>query len=349
LNKTYDASVYIGRFQPFLNAHLSQLRQALALAPLCMVVIAGAHRATSPRHPFTGEQRAAMILAALSPQERSRVRIICLRDDYDTLRWSAQVQAQLAAFAPEAGAVALLQEPNSHLPSLPWAHISPEKAPSASSSAWRERMYAAPDAGAELASGHALLAPGTEGLLADWLSGPDFKTAAANWEALQQMRAEWAGSPYTPIFVTVDAVVHCAGQILLIQRGRAPGEGLLALPGGFIEADETVTQSAIRELIEETGLDVPLPELHAALREIRVFDDPWRSQRGRVLTHGHYFDLGERKLPAICAGDDAANAFWVPRQALPDLEARFHDDHYQILDYFLHLIGPGDTACACAQ
>ena len=55
--------------------------------------------------------------------------------------------------------------------------------------------------------------------------------------------------------VTVDAVVFCEGpRVLLIERANDPFAGTWALPGGFIEMDETLEASASRELEEETGL-----------------------------------------------------------------------------------------------
>src|SRR5690606_34525862 len=103
---------------------------------------------------------------------------------------------------------------------------------------------------------------------------------------------------------------------------------------------ETLATSALRELAEETGLELDAPELRKALRGTAVFDAPTRSQRGRVITHAYHFDLGARTPPAITAGDDAAAAFWLPLDELAAQEARFHDDHFLIMDHFLHMAGP---------
>ena len=104
-------------------------------------------------------------------------------------------------------------------------------------------------------------------------------------------RAAWSVAPYPVVLVTVDAVVRAAGQVLLVRRGRMPGKGLWALPGGFVDPAETVYRSALRELVEETRIEEAA--LHAALRGVQVFDDPGRSQRGRVAC-----------LPAAKDGDD---------------------------------------------
>lgn len=77
--------------------------------------------------------------------------------------------------------------------------------------------------------------------------------------------------------------------------------------------------------------------LRAALQSVAVFDHPDRSQRGRTITHAHYFDLGDVPLPAVQADDDALQAQWVPVAQLTALEDRFFEDHFHMLDHFLGL------------
>ena len=170
-----------------------------------------------------------------------------------------------------------------------------------------------------------------------WAKLSHYPIIAAEWEALRQEKAKWANSPYPPVFVTVDAVVRCDGHVLLIRRGRAPGKGLLAIPGGFIEMRETAYQSAIRELAEETNMQLLPSDMAHALKAVHVFDHPDRSQRGRVITHAHFFDLGTRRRFEARAGDDAASVEWIPQEAITNMEDQFHDDHFHILDFFLGL------------
>jgi bifunctional NMN adenylyltransferase/nudix hydrolase len=179
--------------------------------------------------------------------------------------------------------------------------------------------------------------PSTLGFLRAWAQLPCYRELAAEWASLRSERALWARAPYPPVFVTVDALIECAGHVLLIVRGRAPGKGLYALPGGFLEQRETVYQSALRELQEETGLHLLPGDIAHALKGVRVFDHPDRSQRGRVITHAHHFDLGARRLPEVSGSDDALSAAWAPIGELAAMEDRFHDDHFHILDSFLGL------------
>ena len=141
-----------------------------------------------------------------------------------------------------------------------------------------------------------------------------------------------SGAKYEPIFSTVDCVVHCANRVLLVKRKHRPGQGLWALPGGFLEPSESLADGAMRELLEETALALDHRELAAALRDVRVFDQPDRSQRGRSITHAHYFYLGEGEPPAVLGSDDAAEARWIPLDGIADLEEELFEDHFQILD-----------------
>ncbi len=90
---------------------------------------------------------------------------------------------------------------------------------------------------------------------------------------------------------------------------------------------------------EETHCDVPEATLRAALQSVAVFDHPDRSQRGRTITHAHYFDLGNAPLPAVQADDDALQAEWIPVGQIAALEAEFFEDHFHMLDHFLQITG----------
>ena len=98
----------------------------------------------------------------------------------------------------------------------------------------------------------------------------DYPALQQEWRMLRGYREAWAAAPYPPVFVTVDAVLRCQNQVLLIRRAHAPGKGLRAVPGGFIEQRETVWQSCLRELAEETHCDLPEARMRAALQSVAV-------------------------------------------------------------------------------
>jgi bifunctional NMN adenylyltransferase/nudix hydrolase len=354
-------SVLVGRFQPFHNAHLALLRRALEVAPQCVVVIGSAHQARTPKNPFTWTERAEMIRLALPAADRERVRFLPVRDYYDATRWLRVVRAAIAEMMPGAGSgtgtVALVghfkDATSDYLRGFPgWALHSTERLGGAGGTELRDALFGADPAHLDATLGAMVdqAPPTTLAFIRAWAAFPFVEPLRTEWQMLRRYRDEWAGAPYPPVFVTVDAVVRCAGHVLLIKRGRAPGVGLYAVPGGFIEQRETAYQSALRELAEETHLALLPDSMKQALQSNAVFDHPDRSLRGRTITHAFHFDLGERELPEVQADDDAQAVAWVPIVDLVALEDRFHDDHFHMLDHFLGLthegLAPGDDGAA---
>lgn len=348
-SRSPDVAVLIGRFMPFHRGHQALLQQALAAAPRCVVVIGSAGLARTPRNPFTWQEREQMIRLSLTPQEQARVHCVPLRDMQAEGRWVGAVrravEAQLPAAAPPRVAlVGAVRDPTqAYLQAFEdWQGLPPpDDAPQdIRAAALRATLYEAAGQGPnQAAAALDALAPqlpdGSLQWLRQWIRLPYLTPLAQEWRMLKAYRDAWACAPYPPVFVTVDTVITCAGRVLLIRRGQPPGQGLLAVPGGFIEQRETTWQSALRELEEETGLHLPAAVLREGFKGQAVFDQPDRSQRGRVITHAFHFDLGRRELPAVQAADDAQSAEWVEIDRLPALEDQFHDDHFQILDHFL--------------
>ncbi|MBX9853096.1 MAG: NUDIX hydrolase [Cytophagaceae bacterium] len=115
--------------------------------------------------------------------------------------------------------------------------------------------------------------------------------------------------------LTLDAVVfqveNSTTRVLLIQRKQDPWKGMWALPGGFLEMDETCEEGAKRELEEETGLR------NVDLKQFYVFDGIYRDPRERIITVAHY---GVLKTPQEIKGsDDASDARWFDIKNLPQL------------------------------
>lgn len=104
---------------------------------------------------------------------------------------------------------------------------------------------------------------------------------------------------------TADTIIESEGKIVLVHRKYEPIGW--ALPGGFVEAGETVAQAAVREAKEETGLDVRLTAL------LHVYSDPSRDKRRPTLSV--VFTATANGEPV--GGDDAAEARWFPLDALP--------------------------------
>ncbi|MEM1283540.1 MAG: NUDIX domain-containing protein [Chlamydiota bacterium] len=110
-------------------------------------------------------------------------------------------------------------------------------------------------------------------------------------------------------------------QVALIQRRKPPYKRKWAIPGGFVEGEETVEEAAFRELQEETGLrDLYLQQFH-------VFSQPDRDPRGRVITVA-FFALIDADQFKLVASEDASRAVWWATDDLPHLSFD-HDIIYE--------------------
>lgn len=130
-----------------------------------------------------------------------------------------------------------------------------------------------------------------------------------------------ASLPRVPFpLLTVDCLArNAAGEVLLVKR-RFPPHGW-ALPGGFVEAGETLEKAVSRELVEETGLEP------ANLEQFRAYSDPARDPRHHIIT----VVFTGRVTGVPRAGDDAAQARFFALDTLPLPMAA---DHGEILAGF---------------
>jgi 8-oxo-dGTP diphosphatase len=142
-------------------------------------------------------------------------------------------------------------------------------------------------------------------------------------------RAMTDATGFPPFAVTVDLVVLTVRQdslhVLLVTRGEDPFAGKLALPGGFVHADEDLERAAARELREETGLR----KVPGHLEQLASYGSPDRDPRMRVVSVA--FLALAPDLPEPVAGSDAAAAHWLPVTEALAGRGRLAFDHGQIL------------------
>lgn len=115
--------------------------------------------------------------------------------------------------------------------------------------------------------------------------------------------------------VGVGAVVLREGAILLEQRGKPPAEGTWSIPGGLVELGETAEGAVVREVREETGLEVVVGPL------LGLFQPVQRDADGRIRYHFVVIDfLAYYQAGDLRPGDDAAALAWVSPAELEHYE-----------------------------
>jgi len=111
--------------------------------------------------------------------------------------------------------------------------------------------------------------------------------------------------PDRPI-VGVGAVVIDAGRVLLVRRGNEPLKGEWSLPGGAVELGETLEGALVREIREETGLEIDVGPV------VEVLDRVRRDADGRIEYHYVIVDYACRvRGGALAAGTDAEDVRWT--------------------------------------
>lgn len=142
---------------------------------------------------------------------------------------------------------------------------------------------------------------------------------------------------YRNPFPTADVVIYHPGRgIVLVKRGHEPFG--MALPGGFVEEGESVEQAAVREMREETGLDVELAGI------LGVYSAPGRDPRFHTMTVTFVGKVVDPDV--LCAGDDAADAAFYPLDALPE---PLCFDHARAVEHFRQYLAGQRPLLPCCE
>lgn len=340
----YNSAVFIGRFQPFHLGHKNVVKASLEIADRLIIIVGSINQSPDIKNPFSYEERRQMILGSLDPQDISRISIHGVEDRrYNDSRWLAEIQAvverQQLEFPTTTAIVGYEKDESSwylnKFPQWDYQEIQPIY----------DTLIDATEIRRLWLIGNTMY---TKGVVTDNVydflqrrSLSEFGSRLQNeYRVITAANKQWAAAPYPPHFVTTDAVVIQSGHILMVTRRAAPGAGLLALPGGYLDVKQTLIDSMIRELQEETGIKVPEKVLRAKITGTHVFDSPSRSMRGRIITHAYLIMLEEGPLPKLKVpkgehgSDEVAKAQWIPLNKIDQRREDLFEDHPDIIAYF---------------
>lgn len=344
--------VFIGRLQPIHNAHLAAIKMALTKVERLVIVLGSDCSAKTVKNPWTSFERSKMIFDALSDQEADRVRIVFAKDyTYNDDLWVVQVQHLLSEVKFDDQIIDVndhdvtlfghkKDQSTYYLDKFPqWdffetGDLSKEvKMNELHIDATKVRdCYFRKD----LTTLKHIVSQNVLDTLREEMKTEEYQRLYDEYHHVQKYKQLWETAPYKPIFVTTDAIVQKSGHILVVRRKGHPGKGLIALPGGFIDQENSIKDNCIRELKEETKISIPKDELKKRIKKQKVFDHPNRSLRGRTITHAFLIDLGDGPLPKVKGSDDADKAWWMSLRDVMRQEEAFFEDHFHIINYFSH-------------
>ena len=343
----YSLGIAIGRFQPVHDDHIKQIIiPALEQCDRVLVILGSCHKPRTIKDPFTVSERVTMIRQALYEYgygDDMPLYFKTARDfPYDNNRWRAQNHAFAHEFETNDRKIALFgaekDASSFYLKLFPlWTLVESQGLGNGYGATSIREMLLNITGYSETAIYTHLVKRGVPvcniDFLTDWMRSKTGQKLQTEYNHIIKYRQQFEDYPYPPIFHTVDNVVLYNGYILLVRRGAAPGKGLWALPGGFLNANEWTFQAAMRELKEETGLKAK-PEWYNPSGVI--FDHPQRSLRGRTITTAFLCIVPSRfDAPTVKGMDDADKASWFPLDQVlgdnPQMSDVMFEDHIDII------------------
>lgn len=340
-------TVFIGRFSPFHLGHEEVLLRALKSSEVVLLLIGSAYTARNVKNPFTAAERADIVTCWYSEEVRKAKQplgklVIKPLADYPSndQAWIASVQE----------AVESTRDAWSIPKSWPNFLTGAER----DASTWYLKIFGSYFKQDFISESQVGFDWSATKLRDDYFKGGnawEYKTPmetiqfldsfkqsqyysdlVEEYKFLEGYKKAWAAAPYAPTFVTVDACVIQSGHVLLVTRAAQPGKGLLALPGGFLEQDEKLVDGAVRELIEETSIELSKRQLYGSITDKEIFDNPGRSLRGRTITTCFLFKLEDSfALPKIKPQKgEALRVRWVPIAEAKADPSLWFEDHYDI-------------------
>jgi bifunctional NMN adenylyltransferase/nudix hydrolase len=353
--KKYDLLVFIGRFQPFHIGHKEVVDRALGLSEKVLMLVGSSGRSRTVRNPWTFDEREKMIRAVYP--DTTNLSIEPINDHtYNDTAWIVQVRRKVKeallggkkncwdprAWQPDGiadfkvGLIGCKKDNSSYYLDLfkDFDSEAVEFVDPLNATEVRKMIFDKESTFQKHELDSVILPHAVANILFSPTGGfttqSEYEEFKAEYEWVKNYRKPWESAPYPPFFKTVDALVEHAGHILLVKRRSNPGKNLWALPGGFVNVDEPVADAVFRELGEETLIKVPEKVLRGSVEGQRMFDDPYRSDRGRIITTLYHIVLkNELPQPKVKGADDALKAKWW---AIDDIrEEMFFEDHYHMI------------------
>ncbi len=354
--------VYIGRFQPFHNGHLSVLNRTASMMKKddgLLVLVGSADRQDSFANPLSWRLRLDIVNGILKDLHSDNYMYATVINDspYNYDQWVYYMQCVISeqmAYLTESGDTDDVPSPclvgmdgiKKYAEMLGYPYVKMPETVSIHGTDVRNRA-------ADGCPVSGLVPPSVLGKLVECGFGPMMRRI----RKAQDDYYSSTGCKYSTCFCTVDAIVVAGGSVLLVRR---KDNGKYALPGGFQDPMETALDGAMRELYEETGLNVRDNRYFKLERGPLLFDAPGRDYRcgpkvnapthaflwrfcpatipaydevnrmlGTSETSGEPRSIG---MPDVHSGDDASSCEFVKLGDIGGMEASdFHGDHKKII------------------
>ena len=304
MNKDNTLAVIIGRFQPLHNGHVALIREALANHDQVLLLVGSVNRETNFNNPLTAEERFDLIHEQFEDETQSLI-VRGLKDKPTDDEWVEEVTANVMNIEEDPSKVVLYtSEKDEEFYKTSFIYnLAIKQSGGINATDIRNMWYVLSELTSIPTHVH------------EFLKGiPEERRLILKNEQLScltqlscAIHTHAFGNPIEPV---AHAVVVHRNKILLVKRMGVRGKGQWAIPGGYVEHMETTRMAAIRELKEETGLDLQVlraKELAAAVEE--NLDD----LSVRTIGHNYLYIIDPMEEQPVVSLDTAecSDYMWV--------------------------------------
>lgn len=351
----HNVIVYIGRFQPAHLGHIATMKAALEQANRLVVVIGSHNTPRDIKNPWTAKEREQMIANCLTDDENERTSFVYVENRlYSNSFWARSVEKlvneQVESYGFVNPSIAIIGNGKGDKDTAEYVNLFKKwkRIPMSCVSLGDMPLHAT-KIRELIFTGHVgftqhAVAEGVYHYIREFTKTPAFTNLKAEYDFHVAEEKKYEHVPYGSYTrYTADAVVIQSGHVLLIRRAKAPGKGLWALPGGHVEQTETAFEASLRELAEETDINLQKEVLERCMFFEKIFDHPERSMVGRIhkklvrtstMAYGYKLD-DKRDLPLVKGKDDADTAHWFTFDEIANMRSELYEDHADLIEFML--------------
>jgi bifunctional NMN adenylyltransferase/nudix hydrolase len=351
--KPYNILVYIGRFQPFHNAHLKTIEIASSLADKVIVIIGSHNAPRTTKNPFTFSERSNMILNSVQQSQefdKNCMLIIdrCEDNVYDDAEWVSRIKKIVEPHAGDnIGVIGHSKDDSSFYLQLfnDWKFHPIDRISDINATDIRNVFL--DDENVRHHSGLNHLVSTCDDFLKEnvptivydaikyFINGKhhrlpfdDYEKLKNEYSFIENHKSQYDDLEQKPIFVTSHSLIVFKEKILVNIRNSDYGKGLFELPGDYLNSlyDKNVLSSISRVLSEKFENSVAHNIFINQITHVEIFDKINRSPLGRHIAHIHYADISNLDENTITTD---SSMVWLDIENLN--RADFFEDNYDII------------------
>lgn len=305
--------LFIGRFQPMHEGHIHAIKEAASQVDLLCILVGSVNLCRSIKNPWKYNERYDLIYTKLYENDINNIYIIPLNDYmYNDDLWVSDIHNIVETYSLKNPILfGHMKEGNNYLKWFPeWEFRNIESEYTINATEIRNEAF-----------------QNNIGIFHENVV-EDFKFYEKERELFKNYPF-----PETLNFNCSDVILEVNNKFLLINRKNSPGKYTWALPGGFRNNNETFMECAIRELIEETNINLSKDILENSIVYSKFFDSPKRFHGILRNTYAFYFKVLNCENITVNAQDDAMDVKWFTLEEIMN-ELELYDDHQSIISYF---------------